>query len=139
MFARNFANRVWKVYFNLGLVDPVDTMDPDRLDPNNPPPDPWVLQASHPMLLEKLAKNFVDSGYNLREFIRPIVQSSAYQLSSRYDGDWKVDYVPLQARHYPRRLAGEQIYDAIWRATCISNKYLIQATSLRSSPTAPSD
>ncbi len=28
MLARNFANRMFKAFFNLGLVDPVDTMDP---------------------------------------------------------------------------------------------------------------
>src|SRR5262249_9588286 len=55
MFARNFANRLWKQFFNLGLVDPVDTMDPARLDSSNPPPAPWVLQASNPQLLESLA------------------------------------------------------------------------------------
>ncbi len=31
---------------------------------------------------------------NLRELIKTIVLSSAYQLSSRYPGEWKADYVP---------------------------------------------
>ncbi len=135
MFARNFANRIWKQLFNMGLVDPVDGLDPDRLDPNNPPPAPWTLQATHPELLEKLAGAFVDSGYDLREFIRIIVGSSAYQLSSRYDGDWKVEYIPLFARHYPRRLDGEEIHDAIAQATGVPGKYTIQATVFRYSPT----
>ena len=135
MFARNFANRIWKQMFNMGLVEPVDGLDPDRLDPSNPPPAPWALQATHPELLEKLSQAFVDSGYNLREFIRIIAQSNAYQLSSRYDGDWKVEYVPLFARHYPRRLDGEEIHDAIAQATGVLGKYTVQASSNRSSPT----
>ena len=137
MFARNFANRIWKQMFNMGLVEPVDGLDPDRLDPSNPPPAPWALQATHPELLEKLARAFVDSGYDLREFIRLIAQSSAYQLSSRYDGDWKVEYVPLFARHYPRRLDGEEIHDAIAQATGVLGKYMVQASSNRYSPTDP--
>jgi hypothetical protein len=136
MFARNFANRIWKQMFNMGLVEPVDGLDPDRLDPNNPPPAPWTLQATHPELLEKLAKAFVDGGYNLREFIRIIAESSAYQLSSRFDGNWKVEYVPLFARHYPRRLDGEEVHDAIAKATGVLGKYTVQASSNRYSPTA---
>ena len=137
MFARNFANRIWKQMFNMGLVEPVDGLDPDRLDPSNPPPAPWALQATHPELLEKLSKAFVDSGYNLREFIRIIAQSNAYQLSSRYDGAWKVEYVPLFARHFPRRLDGEEIHDAIAQATGVLGKYMVQASSNRYSPTDP--
>ena len=137
MFARNFANRIWKQMFNMGLVEPVDGLDPDRLDPSNPPPAPWALQATHPELLEKLARAFIDSNYNLREFIRLIAESSAYQLSSRYDGDWKTEYVPLFARHYPRRLDGEEIHDAIAQATGLLGKYTVQASSNRYSAGGP--
>jgi hypothetical protein len=125
MFARNFANRLWKQFFNLGLVDPVDTMDPARLDPNNPPPAPWALQASNPQLLEKLAGSLTDSYFDLRAYIRLIVRSNAYQLSSRYDADWSIDYVPLYARHYPRRLEGEEIADAIVKATGVAGGYTV--------------
>jgi hypothetical protein len=126
MFARNFANRLWKAMFNLGLVDPVDQLDPARLDPNNPPPAPWDFQATHPKLLEKLAQYLANTDYDLRAYLRLIAQSSAYQLSSRYDGDWNLQYVPLFARHYPRRLDAEEIHDAISIATGVFNKYTIQ-------------
>jgi hypothetical protein len=123
MFARNFANRLWKAVFNLGLVDPVDTLDPDRLDPKNPPPSPWALQATHPELLEKLADVFLANGTHLRPFLRLLVLSSAYQLSSRYDGEWKIEYVPLFARHYARRLDAEEVHDAIVQATGNQPRY----------------
>ncbi|HUQ91064.1 MAG TPA: DUF1553 domain-containing protein, partial [Bryobacteraceae bacterium] len=126
MFARNFANRLWKEMFNLGLVDPVDTMDPARLDPNNPPPDGWELQATHPVLLEKLAETLRGNSFSLRELIRLMANSSAYQLSSRYGEEWSVDYVPLFARHYPRRLEGEEVHDAIVKATGVMTSYAIQ-------------
>ena len=126
MFARNLANRLWKAMFNLGLVDPVDQLDPARLDPNNAPAAPWTFQASHPALLEKLANYLANSNWDLRGFLRLLAQSSAYQLSSRYDDDWNIQYVPLFARHYPRRLDAEEIHDAISSATAVFNKYTVQ-------------
>ncbi len=125
MFKRNMANRLWKQMFNMGLVEPVDQMDPARLDPSNPPPAPWDFQASHPVLLEKLARFMVTSNFDLRGFLRLLTQSSAYQLSSRYDGDWNIQYVPLFARHYPRRLEGEELHDIISASTGIYNKYTV--------------
>ncbi len=120
----NFANRIWKRMFNYGLVEPVNSIDPARLDPDNPPAAPWQLQASHPKLLQLLAKDLVTRDFNLREFVRMIAESSAYQLSTRYDGDWNVSQVPLFARHYPRRLEGEEIHDAIAKSTGVMTNYL---------------
>lgn len=126
MMARNFANRIWKQLFNMGLVEPIDQLDPARLDPKNPPPAPWALQATHPELLEALAQNLTGLNFNLREFIRVLVSSSSYQLSSRYDDTWKIDYVPLFARHYPRRLEGEEIHDALQISTGVMATYTVQ-------------
>ena len=126
MLARNFANRIWKEMFNLALIEPVDGLDPARLDPKNPPPAPWTLQATHPELFEELAQALHNSNYNLREFLRLIAESTAYQLSSRYDGPWDVNHVPLFARHYPRRLMGEEIHDAIQTATGVKGRYTVQ-------------
>jgi hypothetical protein len=123
LFGVNFANRLWREFFGLALIDPVDSIDPDRLDPGNPPPAPWSLQPTHPALLQKLAQQFMNNDTNVRFLIRQIVQSSAYQLSSRYDGEWKVDYVPLFARHYPRRMWAEEVHDAIVRATEVLPRY----------------
>ena len=129
MLARNFANRLWKEMFNHGLVEPVDGLDPARLDPKTPPPAPWALQASHPQLLEDLAQRMRDDNYNLREYLRLIVQSSAYQLSARYDGAWDLTKVPLFARHYPRRLMGEEVHDALQMATGIVSNYTVEGWS----------
>ncbi len=126
MLARNLANRIWKQLFNMGLVEPVDTLDPGRLDPANPPPSPWTLQATHPELLEMLAKLLAQQNFSLRAFVRELVRSSAYQLSTRYDGEWKIEYVPLFARHYPRRLDGEEVHDAIAAATGVMPAYTVQ-------------
>jgi hypothetical protein len=88
-------------------------LDPDRLDPENPPPAPWKLQASHPVLLQRLAREFAASDFNVRYLMKLILQSNAYQMSSRYDGEWTLDMTPLFARHYPRRLWSEEVHDIL--------------------------
>jgi len=123
----NFANRVWKALFNYGLVEPVNSLDPARLDPDNPPPAPWALQASHPELLRILSLQMWRVNFSLREFVRMLVESSAYQLSTRYEGEWNVSQVPLFARHYARRLEGEEIHDAIVKATGVFQEYTVGA------------
>jgi hypothetical protein len=126
MFAINFANRLWKEVFTMGLVEPVDSLDPARLDPANPPSGNWTLQPTHPELLQKLASELKERNYALRDFLRLLFESSAYQLSSRYDGEWQLSYVPLFARHYPRRLEGEEVHDTIVKATNIQTNYTLR-------------
>jgi len=124
MFARNLANRIWKQMFGLALADPVDGLDPLRLDPGNPPSAPWEMQATHPALLEKLAAELAREDFKLQPFLRTLAQSAAYQLSSRYDGT-RAENEPLFARHYARRLEGEEVHDAIAKATGIPGDYTI--------------
>ena len=117
MFATNFVNRFWREFFGMGLVEPYDMLDPARLDPAKPPAAPWTLQATHPVLLQKLAQEFQASDFNVRYLIKLIVRSNAYQMSSRYEGKWTLDMVPLFARHYPRRLWAEEVHDIITTAS----------------------
>lgn len=132
MFARNLANRLWKQMFGLALAEPIDALDPARLDPEHPPAAPWTLQASHPELLELLAHSLKDNNYDLRKFIRMIATSSAYQLSSAWPVDapvWKSEYVSLFARHYPRRLDAEEVHDAIQSSTGVLSDYEIPSSN----------
>jgi hypothetical protein len=98
-------------------VDPADGWDLARIDPNNPPPEPWTLQPSNPELLEALADEFIAGNYSVRNVIRLMAKSSAYQLSSRYPGEWRPEYEIYFAKHFPRRLYAEEIYDALATAT----------------------
>jgi hypothetical protein len=116
-FARATVNLVWSELMGVGIVDPPLDFDLARLDPANPPPAGWTIQPSHPELLEALAKDFREHGYDLRRLIRTIAVSSTYQLSSRFDGDWKAAYAPYFARHFVRRLPAEEIADSIGQAT----------------------
>ncbi len=112
-FARAAVNYMWAYFFGRGIVDPPDTFDPARLDPDNPPPAPWTLQPSNPRLLNALAQHFIDSGFNVKSVMREIATSDTYQLSSRYNGQWSAEYEPYFARKFVRRLWGEEIHDAV--------------------------
>lgn len=68
--ARVFVNRLWKLYFGRGLAGSLD----DFGSQGQPP--------THPELLDWLASEFVDSGWNVRHLVRLIVLSQAYRQSS---------------------------------------------------------
>jgi hypothetical protein len=112
-FARAAVNYMWAQFFGRGIVDPPDTFDPARLDPANPPPAPWTLQPTNAALLNALAQHFIDSGFDLKALMREITNSSTYQLSSRYPGQWNTAWEPYFARKFVRRLWSEEIHDAV--------------------------
>ena len=99
--ARVTVNRVWEQLFGRGLVR---TSEDFGLQGELP---------THPELLDWLAVEFRDGGWNLRELVRLVVTSSAYRLSSRvrpevaaFDADNRL------LSWYPRqRLGAEQIRD----------------------------
>lgn len=125
LFATATVNYFWAEFFGRGLVEPVDQLDPDRLDPDNPPPAPWTLQPSNARLLKELAADFTASGFRLHSLIRQIVNSDAYQLSARYDGPWNPAWEPLFARKLVRRLWAEEVHDSIAASSGILPTYRI--------------
>jgi hypothetical protein len=124
-FSRASVNYIWGKFMVEPFVSPTNAFDLARLDPQNPPPAPWTLQPTNPELLQAMAEWFRQSGYNLRLLIAMITKSNAYQLSSEYPGEWKLEYVPYYARKYVRRLDAEEIHDAIVQATWIAPSYTI--------------
>jgi len=64
---RTLVNRIWAQVFGRGLIEPVDVMD------NNP----WNQD-----LLDWLAYDFVQSGYDLKKLLATMLTSKAYQLPS---------------------------------------------------------
>ncbi len=124
-FARATVNYLWKEFFTKALVEPVNQFDLARLDPDNPPPEPWTLQASHPRLLNELAREFAQGGFDLKALMRQMVNSDAYQLSSRYNGAWNLSWERLFARKLVRRLWAEEIHDAVVSSSGIPASYPI--------------
>ena len=122
-FARATVNLIWKQFFGLGIVDPVDSFDLARQDPKATLPAPWTCQPTNNDLLNALAADFANHRFSLKHLMRTIARSSAYQLSSRFDGEWKENYTPYFARHYVRQLTAEQLHDAISQATQVFGSY----------------
>lgn len=71
--ARVFVNRAWHWLFGRGLVESCDNFGTTGAKPSN--------QA----LLDALAVQFVENGWNVKALIREIVLSHAYGLSSTYN------------------------------------------------------
>ncbi|MBI1760992.1 MAG: DUF1549 domain-containing protein [Acidobacteria bacterium] len=116
-FARAQVNYLWEALMVEALVSPSNTFDLARLSPEQQLPDGWSLQPANPELLQALAEEFAFNNFDIRHIIGLIAKSNAYQLSSQYPGEWRVDYVPYYARKYVRRLGAEELHDAIMVAT----------------------
>jgi len=125
-FAKATVNLFWAELLGVGIVDPPFAFDLDRQDPHNPPPAPWTIQPTHPELLDALAKDFQAHNYDLRYLITLITKSSTYQLSSRFDGEWKEHYGRYFARHFVRRLSAPQVWDAIAQGTGVYSEIAIR-------------
>src|SRR6185369_8592845 len=108
-FARSLANRYWKHFFNRGLVEPED----DMRDTN---------PATNPELLDALAKSFAESGYDLKQLVRTICNSSTYQLSSIPNQVNRIDKQNF-SRYYPKRLTAEVLLDSVNAVTRSESKF----------------
>lgn len=100
-FAKAMVNRTWALLFGVGFVNPIDNMHDD-----NPP--------SHPELLAALTNQFAASGFDVKQLIRGICLSQAYQRSSKpvTGGDAEQDQA-LFGRMTVKVLTPEQLYDSL--------------------------
>lgn len=108
-FAKSLVNRLWRGAFGRGLVEPAD----DMRDTN---------PATHPELLNQLAKDFVDHGFDLRHTLRRIVTSTTYARSAATDSV-NMDDDRFYSHALKRPLEPEVIADALYDATGVSDKY----------------
>ncbi len=102
-FARAWVNRVWAHYFGVGIIDPADD-----LNLANPP--------SNQELLDYLARDFVESGYDMKRLHRTIVSSDAYQRSRKTNESNAADRRNF-SHALLRRMPAETAMDAIEMAT----------------------
>ena len=98
-FAKAVVNRYWKHFFRRGLIEPED----DIRDTNPP---------TNPVLLAALEQHFLASDFDLKELVRVITRSTAYQLSA-VPNEFNAADVQNYSRYYPRRLQAEVLLDAI--------------------------
>jgi len=108
-FARSIANRIWASYFGVGLVEKVDDM---RV--SNP--------ASNDALLGAAADYLVHHKFDLKALMRVILQSNAYERSSRPLPGNHLDH-RFYSRYYPRRMMAEVLHDAIVQVTGVPTRF----------------
>ena len=115
-FAVATVNMFWAKLMGQGIVEPYDEFDLSRQDPKNLPKG-WDLQPTHPELLQALAADFRSHNHSIKHLFRSITRSSTYQLSARFNGDWKEGYSKYFARKFVRQLGAEELHDSIATAT----------------------
>ena len=105
--SRVFVNRVWQWHFGRAIV--------------RTPSNFGIIgdKPTHPLLLDWLAKNFMDNGWSIKDLHRLIMKSSTYRMSSEYnaanfdrDGDNRMIW-----RMNPRRVEVESWRDSLLSAT----------------------
>ncbi|MBX3413622.1 MAG: PSD1 domain-containing protein [Pirellulales bacterium] len=87
--ARVFVNRLWKLFFGAGLARQLDDFGAQGESP------------THPELLDWLAVEFIESGWDVKHLVRLITSSRAYQQSS-------IPTAELTARDPQNRLLARQ-------------------------------
>jgi hypothetical protein len=99
-FARALVNRLWGQFFGRGFVNPVDDMHD-----GNP--------ASHPELLRDLAAACAEDGFDVKDMVRAICNSQAYQRTSKVSIDTGDADQRLFGRMAIKPLTPEQLYDSL--------------------------
>jgi len=99
--ARTIVNRLWAQYFGQGLAPVADDLGRQGRWP------------SHPELLDWLAVEFMDSGWDVKHIVRLIVTSNTYKQSTQRS-EAAIAHDPgnlLLAGQNPRRLQAEMVRD----------------------------
>jgi len=102
-FSRSLSNRIWAHFMGRGVVEPVDDF---RV--SNPP--------SEAALLDGLSERLVETGYDLKQLVREITSSRAYQRSTAAT-DANAQDVRNFTRQQVRRLRAETLLDVVCQVT----------------------
>lgn len=125
--ARHFVNRLWKQFFGSGLSNVLDDLGSQGEWP------------SHPELLDWLAAEFRDSGWDVKHMVRLIVSSQTYQqeCSRRAEVSERDPQNRLLASQAPRRLDAEFVRDNALAISGLLDTRLTGGPSVR--PPQPAD
>ena len=108
-FAKATVNRIWSHYFGKGIVDPVDDMRA-------------TTPSSVEGLLEALADDFIQSGFDTKHIIKRIFNSRTYQLSAQPNETNQLDD-RFFSRFYPRPMMAQVLLDVLNDVTETKKKY----------------
>lgn len=98
---RTLVNRLWQKFFGRGLVEPVDDME---------------KPAWNASLLDWLAEDFADHGYDVKHLIEVMLTSRAYQLPT-VPATEQTEAAFVFRGPQVRRLSAEQFRDALTSLT----------------------
>ncbi len=102
-FAQIVANRVWRRFMGAGIVEP---------------PHDWEGRtASHPELLDWLAREFVAHDYDVKHLARIIFNSQAYQRAGVGKNLKAAPELRFFSAPERRRLTAEQVVDSLYAAS----------------------
>ncbi|HLN32602.1 MAG TPA: DUF1549 and DUF1553 domain-containing protein [Gemmataceae bacterium] len=102
------VNRLWAHYFGRGLIDPIDD-----LRATNP--------ATNEPLLDDLARHLKEGKYDLKAFVRTVLNSRVYQLGPQTHANASDEQNFSHAM--PRTLPAEVLLDAISQTTNVPEKF----------------
>ena len=102
-FAKAMVNRFWSFLFGRGIVTPVDDLE--------------VGTSLHPQVLERLARDFRDSGHDVRRLVEVMLLTRAYQLGSAGPVETRAAQQEALARMPLRQLSAEQLFYSVMEAT----------------------
>jgi len=96
-FAKVIANRLWKKVMGVGLIEPVDAVE--------------GAEASNPELLEFLTAEMIRLDFDMKEYVRLLMNTDLYQRRAVYQETLE------EAYHFPgptlRRMTAEQLWDSL--------------------------
>jgi Protein of unknown function (DUF1553)/Protein of unknown function (DUF1549) len=104
-FSRAAVNRIWAQLFSRPLVDPVDDIP---------------LYTPVPEVLDLLADDFVAHGFSVQRLIRLIIESDAFQRSSRADFEVQDRHEKCWAVFPIEQLRPEQVAGSIFQACTLT-------------------
>ena len=109
MIAVAYMNRLWAHFFGFGFTNPIDDISTH-------------IPVTHPALFDRLAEEFVKSGYDCKQAIRWIANSEPYNLTSRSTkkntrDNPAIGEAALFTHVYVKPMTAEQLYDSLIVAT----------------------
>ena len=98
-FTTVIANRMWKRLFGLGLIEPLENMRD-------------ATKAVNPELMKHLETTMVGLGYDLRQFIRVLANSRAWQREACHKAPGEDETFRFPGPLL-RRMSAEQLWDSM--------------------------
>lgn len=109
-YARSVVNSTFARMFGYGLINPTDDFRSDST-------------VAVPALLDALAKDFEQNGYDYKRLVATLAKTKAFSLASAGDAKEKEEaresHEKMFARYVMRPMSPEQMFDSITRATGI--------------------